>query len=71
LPRHADGFPSAATRIATAATIERLTSSAAKRRRYIERRYAQEVVLINFPHDLPADAMERLIELLLRTEDAL
>ncbi len=42
-----------------------------KHRRYIGKLYAKEVVLINFPHESPADVMERLIEITLRTEDAL
>jgi len=46
-------------------------SSATKHRRYIGKLYAKEVVLSNFPHETPAEAMERLIELTLRTEDTL
>ena len=45
--------------------------TAAKHRRYVGKLYAKEVVLINFPHDSPADVLERLIELTLRTEDVL
>ena len=45
--------------------------SAAKHRRYIGKLYAKEVVLTNFPHETPAEVMERLIEVTLRTEDAL
>lgn len=45
--------------------------SAAKHRRYIGKLYAKEVVLSNFPHESPAEVMERLIEVTLRTEDAL
>jgi hypothetical protein len=45
--------------------------TAAKHRRYIGKLYAKEVVLSNFPHESPAMAMERLIEVTLRTEDAL
>jgi hypothetical protein len=45
--------------------------SAAKHRRYIGKLYAKEVVLTNFPHESPAEVMERLIEVTLRTEDAL
>jgi Histidine kinase-, DNA gyrase B-, and HSP90-like ATPase len=45
--------------------------TAAKHRRYVGKLYAKEVVLINFPHQAPADILERLIELTLRTEDAL
>jgi hypothetical protein len=45
--------------------------SAAKHRRYIGKLYAKEVVLSNFPHEPPARAMERLIEITLRTEDSL
>ena len=43
----------------------------AKHRRYIGKLYAKEVVLINFPHESPGAAMERLIELTLRTEESL
>ena len=43
----------------------------AKHRRYIGKLYAKEVVLINFPHEPPGAAMERLIELTLRTEENL
>jgi hypothetical protein len=43
----------------------------AKHRRYVGKLYAKEVVLINFPHESAAEVMERLIEVLLRTEDAL
>ena len=43
----------------------------AKHRRYIGKLYAKEVVLINFPHEPPGTAMERLIELTLRTEENL
>jgi len=46
-------------------------SSAARHRRYIGKLYAKEVVLTNFPHESPAAVMERLIEVTLRTEDAL
>ncbi|MFM8414888.1 MAG: ATP-binding protein [Planctomycetota bacterium] len=46
-------------------------SSAARHRRYIGKLYAKEVVLSNFPDESPAEALERLIELTLRTEDAL
>ena len=46
-------------------------SSAARHRRYIGKLYAKEVVLSNFPHESPAQVMERLIEVTLRTEDAL
>jgi hypothetical protein len=45
--------------------------TAAKHRRYVGKLYAKEVVLINFPHESPAEVMERLIEVLIRTEDAL
>jgi hypothetical protein len=45
--------------------------SSAKHRRYIGKLYAKEVVLTNFPHESPAAVMERLIEVTLRTEDAL
>ncbi len=45
--------------------------SAAKHRRYIGKLYAKEVVLTNFPHESPAAVMERLIEVTLRTEEAL
>jgi hypothetical protein len=46
-------------------------SSAGRHRRYIGKLYAKEVVLTNFPHESPAAVMERLIEVTLRTEDAL
>jgi hypothetical protein len=46
-------------------------STPAKHRRYIGKLYAKEVVLTNFPHESPAEVMERLIEVTLRTEDAL
>jgi hypothetical protein len=45
--------------------------AAAKHRRYVGKLYAKEVVLTNFPHESPAEVMERLIEVMLRTEDAL
>lgn len=45
--------------------------ASAKHRRYIGKLYAKEVVLTNFPHESPAEVMERLIEVTLRTEDAL
>lgn len=45
--------------------------SPAKHRRYIGKLYAKEVVLSNFPHETPAQALERLVEITLRTEDAL
>jgi len=43
----------------------------AKHRRYIGKLYAKEVVLLNFPHESSSAAMERLIEVIVRTEDAL
>ena len=46
-------------------------TSAARHRRYIGKLYAKEVVLTNFPHESPAEVMERLIEVTLRTEDSL
>ena len=46
-------------------------SSVAKHRRYIGKLYAKEVVLSNFPHESLAQALERLVEVTLRTEDAL
>jgi len=46
-------------------------SAAAKHRRYIGKLFAKEVVLTNFPHETPAEVMERLIEVTLRTEDVL
>jgi hypothetical protein len=42
-------------------------TTAAMYRRFIGKLYAKEVVLINFPHESPAEIMERLIELTLRT----
>jgi hypothetical protein len=46
-------------------------SSAGRHRRYIGKLYAKEVVLSNFPDGSPAEALERLVELTLRTDDAL
>lgn len=46
-------------------------STGTKHRRYIGKLYAKEVVLINFPHESPAEVMERLIQVTLRTEDTL
>jgi len=46
-------------------------TTGAKHRRYIGKIYAKEVVLINFPHESSNDVMEHLIEVLVRTEDAL
>ena len=46
-------------------------SSLGKHRRYIGKLYAKEVVLSNFPHESPAQVLERLVEVTLRTEDAL
>ena len=46
-------------------------STLAKHRRYIGKLYAKEVVLLNFPHESSSQAMERLIEVIVRTEDAL
>lgn len=46
-------------------------SSNAKHRRYIGKLYAKEVVLINFPHESADLVMDRLIEMLVRTEDSL
>ena len=46
-------------------------TSIAKHRRYIGKLYAKEVVLLNFPHESSSEAMERLIEVIVRTEDAL
>ncbi len=45
--------------------------SAARHRRYIGKLYAKEVVLSNFPHESPAEALERFVELTFRTDDAL
>ena len=45
--------------------------TAAKHRRYIGKLYAKEIVLLNFPHESAERVMERLIEILVRTEDAL
>ena len=38
---------------------------------YVGKLYAKEVVLLNFPHESGAEAMERLIEMLVHTEDVL
>ncbi|MBI3862734.1 MAG: hypothetical protein HY290_12660, partial [Planctomycetia bacterium] len=46
-------------------------ATSAKHRRYVGKLYAKEVVLINFPNGSPADVLERLIEITLRTEDVL
>jgi hypothetical protein len=46
-------------------------TTGAKHRRYIGKLYAKEVVLINFPHESPAQVMERLIQITLRTEAVL
>ena len=46
-------------------------SLSARHRRYIGKLYAKEVVLSNFPHETPSQVMERLIEVTLRTEEAL
>ncbi len=46
-------------------------SSAARHRRYIGKLYAKEVVLSNFPHESSAEALERFVELTLRTDDTL
>jgi hypothetical protein len=45
--------------------------SIAKYRRYIGKLYAKEVVLLNFPYESSSEVMERLIEVIVRTEDAL
>ncbi len=46
-------------------------SSTARHRRYIGKLYAKEVVLSNFPHESPAEALERFVEITFRTDDAL
>lgn len=46
-------------------------ASASRHRRYIGKLYAKEVVLSNFPHESPAEALERFVELTFRTDDAL
>lgn len=46
-------------------------SSAARHRRYLGKLYAKEVVLLNFPHEPPTAVAERMIEMLLRTEENL
>ncbi|MEZ6126890.1 MAG: ATP-binding protein [Planctomycetaceae bacterium] len=46
-------------------------TSSAKHRRYIGKLYAKEVVLLNFPDAPPATVAERLIELMVRTEENL
>lgn len=46
-------------------------TSSAKHRRYIGKLYAKEVVLLNFPDAPPAVVAERLIELMVRTEENL
>ena len=47
------------------------TSSAKRHRQYIGKLYAKEVVLTNFAHESANDLMERLIEILVRTEASL
>ncbi len=46
-------------------------ATAARHRRYIGKLYAKEVVLINFAHETPAEISERLVEMLVRTEESL
>lgn len=46
-------------------------TSSAKHRRYIGKLYAKEVVLLNFPDAPPSIVAERLIELMVRTEENL
>jgi len=46
-------------------------SGAARHRRYLGKLYAKEVVLLNFPHEPPAAVAERMIEMLMRTEENL
>ena len=46
-------------------------SGAARHRRYLGKLYAKEVVLLNFPHEPPAIVAERMIEMLMRTEENL
>jgi hypothetical protein len=46
-------------------------SGTARHRRYIGKLYAKEVVLLNFPHESPAVVAERLIEVMVRTEENL
>lgn len=46
-------------------------SSTARHRRYIGKLYAKEVVLSNFPHESPAEALERFVEITFRTDDVL
>lgn len=46
-------------------------TSPAKHRRYIGKLYAKEVVLLNFPDAPPSVVAERLIELMVRTEENL
>ncbi len=46
-------------------------SSSARHRRYIGKLYAKEVVLINFSHETPGEISERIVEMLVRTEEAL
>ena len=46
-------------------------STSARHRRYIGKLYAKEVVLINFSHETPGEISERLVEMLVRTEEAL
>lgn len=45
--------------------------TAAKHRRYLGKLYAKEVVLLNFPHESAGAVMDRLIEILVRTEEVL
>lgn len=46
-------------------------SSSARHRRYIGKLYAKEVVLINFSHETPGEISERIVEMLVRTEEVL
>lgn len=43
----------------------------ARRRRYLGRLYAKELVLHNFAHDAPASLLERLLEVLNRLDEHL
>ena len=42
-----------------------------KHRRYIGKSYSKGVVLLNFPHESFSEVMERFIEVIVCTEDAL
>ncbi len=46
-------------------------STPAKHRKYLGKLFAKEIVLLNFPHLPASEVMERMIEVIFRTEDSL